>query len=338
MRLVLFFYLFLLLGCNSKNNLPTPEPLYQEQWAIHYNKPFYDAYNIDPNAHIHTKGVTYTGRGIKIAVIDIGLDKNHPEFKDNIINTINSADGSDNVRCQHSEDCFHGTAVTGIIAANINGYGLRGVAPDAQISFIKLDLEGYAGDDEILAAFDYAEKLDVDIVSNSWGTEDVSPVIIEKINHMATKGRDGKGILMVFASGNDGKEVFNDESMLETVIGVGATDKDSLRAYYSNFGTGLDIVAPGGYNLGITTTNKRDDGNGEYISAEAPVPFIGTSASTPLVSAALALLLEKNPQLTRQQVQQRIKDSVDKIGNVEYIEGHNPYYGHGKLNVGRLLD
>jgi hypothetical protein len=50
------------------------------------------------------------------------------------------------------------------------------------------------------------------------------------------------------------------------------------------------------------------------------------------------LLLEKNPQLTRQQVQQRIKDSADKIGNVEYIEGHNPYYGYGKLNVGRLLD
>lgn len=338
MRLVLFFYLFLLLGCNSKNNLPTPEPLYQEQWAIHYNKPFYDAYNIDPNAHIHTEGVAYTGRGIKIAVIDIGLDKNHPEFKDNIIKTINSADGSDDVRCQHSEDCFHGTAVTGIIAANINGYGLRGIAPNAQISFIKLDLGGYAGDDEILAAFDYAEKLDVDIVSNSWGTEDVSPVIIEKINHMATKGRDGKGILMVFASGNEGKEVLNDESMLETVIGVGASDEDNLRAIYSNFGTGLDIVAPGGYNLGITTTNKRDDGNGAFLRAEDPERFTGTSASTPIVSAALALLLEKNPQLTRQQVQQRIKDSVDKIGNVEYIEGHNPYYGHGKLNVGRLLD
>jgi hypothetical protein len=49
-------------------------------------------------------------------------------------------------------------------------------------------------------------------------------------------------------------------------------------------------------------------------------------------------LLEKNPQLTRQQVQQRIKDSADKIGNFEYTEGHNPYYGYGKLNVGRLLE
>ena len=338
MKLAVLCCLFFLLGCNNKNNLPIPEPLYPEQWTIHYNKPFYDAYNIDPNAHIHTEGFTYTGRGIKIAVIDIGLDKNHPEFKDNIIKTINSADGSDDVSCQHSEDCYHGTAITGIIAANINGYGLRGIAPNAQISFIKLDLEGYAGDDEILAAFDYAEKLDVDIVSNSWGTEDVSPVIIEKINHMAAKGRDGKGILMVFASGNEGKEVLNDESMLETVIGVGASDEDNLRAIYSNFGTGLDIVAPGGFNLGVTTTNYRDDGNSAFIKAEDPDGFIGTSASTPIVSAALALLLEKNPQLTRQQVQQRIKDSVDKIGNVEYIEGHNPYYGHGKLNVGRLLD
>ena len=338
MRLVLFCCLLLLLGCNNKNNSPTPEPLYQEQWAIHYNKPFYEAYNIDPNAHIHSKGVAYTGRGIKIAVIDIGLDKNHPEFKNNIINTINSADGSDDVSCQHSEGCFHGTAVTGIIAANINGYGLKGIAPNAQISFIKLDLGGYTGDDEILAAFDYAEKLDVDIVSNSWGTEDVSPVIIEKINHMATKGRDGKGILVVFASGNEGKEVPDDESMLETVIGVGASDEDNFRAIYSNVGAGLDIVAPGGFKLGVTTTNYREDGYGDFIRAEDPEPFIGTSASTPIVSAALALLLEKNPQLTRQQVQQRLKDSADKIGNVEYIEGHNPYYGYGKLNVGRLLE
>jgi serine protease AprX len=90
--------------------------------------------------------------------------------------------------------------------------------------------------------------------------------------------------------------------------------------------------------LGVTTTNYRDDGNSAFIRSEDPDGFIGTSASTPIVSAALALLLEKNPQLTRQQVQQRIKDSTDKIGNVEYIEGHNPYYGYGKLNVGRLLE
>lgn len=336
MRLIIPGCLFLL-GCNGSNNVE-PEPLYQEQWSIHYDKPFYDAYNIDPNAHIHTEGVAYTGRGIKIAVIDTGLDKTHPEFKDNIIDTINSADGSNDVSCQHLEYCYHGTAVTGIIAANINGYGLRGIAPNAQIIFIKLDLGGYIGDDEILAAFDYAEKMDVDIISNSWGTEDVSPVIIEKINHMATKGRDGKGILLVFASGNEGKEVPNDESMLEAVIGVGASGEDNLRAIYSNFGTGLDIVAPGGYSLGITTTNYRDNGDGAFMRAEDPELFVGTSASAPIVGGALALLLEKNSQLTCQQVQQRIKDSADKIGNVEYIEGHNPYYGYGKLNVGRLLD
>jgi subtilisin family serine protease len=340
MRLVVFSCLFLVLGCNKKsnNNLPNPEPLYQEQWAIHYDKPFYDAYNIDPNAHINTEGISYTGRGIKIAIIDFEVDVNHPEFKNNIIHVVNSADGSNDVGCQDQEDCGHGTAVTGIIAANINGYGLRGIAPNAQISFIKLDLGGYTGDDEILAALDYAEKFDVDIISNSWGTEDVSSVIIEKINHIATKGRNGKGVLVVFASGNDGKEVPNDESMLETVIGVGASDEDNLRAIYSNFGIGLDLVPPGGYNLGITTTDYRDDGNSAFLKAEDPDGFIGTSASTPIVSAALALLLEKNPQLTRQQVQQLLKDRTDKIGNVEYIEGHNPYYGFGKLNVGRLLE
>ena len=337
MRLIVLSCL-LLLGCDNKNNISFTEPLYQEQWAIHYNKPFYDAYEIDQNAHINTEAVTYTGKGIKIAVIDIGLDKNHPEFNRNIISAVNSVDSSNDVSCQYSEECNHGTLVTGIIAANINGYGLKGIAPDAQISFIKLDLDGYLGDDEILAALDLAEKFDVDIVSNSWGTENVSPVIIEKIDHMATKGRNGKGILVVFASGNDGEEVPDDESMLDTVIGVGATDEDNLRASYSNFGAGLDIVAPGGYSIGITSTNDRQDGNGAFLTAEDPDGFIGTSASTPIVSAALALLLEKHPQLTRQQVQQLIKDRSDKIGNIEYTNGHNQYYGYGKLNVSRLLE
>lgn len=331
----------LLFGCHEDRAVP-PEPLYQEQWALHYDKAFYDAYDIDVDAHIHGDHVfnTYTGRGVKVAVIDIGLDKNHPEFKQNIINAINSADGSDDTSCTHSSDCYHGTAVTGIIAANANGLGLRGIAPNAQISFIKLDLAGYVGDDEILDALAYAEHFDVDIVSNSWGTEDVSPVVKEKIDYMANNGRNGKGIIFIFASGNDGKELTNDESMLDAVIGVGSTDEENLRAIYSNVGSGLDIVAPGGYQLGITTTYDSEDENhpSDFIRAEDRDKFQGTSASAPLVSGAVALLLERYPELTRQQIQQLLRDKSDKIGNVEYIDGHNKYYGYGKLNLGKLLE
>jgi len=331
--------LILFLGCNSTSS-SQDEPLYFEQWALHYDKAFYEAYNINDDAHIHfTKTIPYTGKGVKVAVIDIGFDVNHPEYRNNIIKTINSADGSENVACIGSEDCDHGTAVTGIIASNINHYGLRGVAPDVELVLIKLDLAGYVGDDEIIDALEYASKENVDIINNSWGTGEVSEVVKEKLKELANIGRDGKGIIIIFASGNQGVENNNDESMVDEVIGVGSTDEENLRAYYSDFGEGLDIMAPGGYTLGITTTYESNiSWHSPFIRAEDYDRFMGTSASAPLVTGAVALLLEKNPSLTRAEVQNILRESADKIGNVDYIDGWNKYYGYGKLNVSKLLD
>lgn len=332
---------FIFVGCDNHSSKQIQEPLYQEQWALHYDKAFYDAYAINKDAHIHGQNSlnNYTGRDVKVAIIDIGFDKNHFEYKNNIVKTINSADGSSIVKCTNSSGCYHGSAVAGIIASNINNKGLRGIAPDVKLVLIKLDLAGYIGDDEILNALQYAQDENVDIINNSWGTGDISPVVKEKIDEMATNGRDGKGIIFIFASGNKGKEQNNDESMIDSVIGVGSTDEENLRAIYSNFGDGLDIVAPGGYNLGITTTYDSDDTDhiSDFMKAEDYKKFQGTSASAPIVSGAIALLLGKNPNLTRVQIQEILNKTSDKIGNVEYINNRNNYYGSGKLNLDKML-
>ncbi|MBA1437854.1 MAG: S8 family serine peptidase [Epsilonproteobacteria bacterium] len=334
--LVILFFV----ACN-KNTSVEDEPLYQEQWALHYDKAFYDAYAINKDAHIHASNSfkNYTGKNVKVAIIDIGFDTNHFEYKNNIIKTINSADGSSNVECTNSNECYHGSAVTGIIASNINNKGLRGIAPDVKLILIKLDLAGYVGDDEILNALQYAQDENVDIINNSWGTGDISPIVKEKIDDMATNGRDGKGIVFVFASGNKGKENNKDESMIDSVIGVGSSDEENLRAIYSNFGNGLDLVAPGGYNLGITTTYDSNDTNhiSDFMKAEDYKKFQGTSASAPIVTGAIALLLEKNPNLTRVQIQEILNKTSDKIGNVAYINHRNNYYGYGKLNIDKML-
>jgi subtilisin family serine protease len=338
---IFLLILMIFIGCSNNPSEQTNEPLYKEQWALHYDKAFYEAYAINQETHIHGENsmARYTGKGVKIAIIDIGFDTNHFEYNQNIIKTINSADGSSDVKCINSQECYHGSAVAGIIASNINNKGLRGVSPDVQLILIKLDLAGYIGDDEILNALEYANSQNVDIINNSWGTGSISPVIKEKIDDMATNGRDSKGIVFVFASGNKGKENNNDESMIESVIGVGSSDEDNLRAIYSNFGDGLDIVAPGGYNLGITTTYDSNDTNhvSNYMRAEDFKKFQGTSASSPIVSGAIALLLEKNPNLTRVQIQKILQDNSDKIGNVEYNNGKNNYYGYGKLNIDKIL-
>lgn len=351
-KLVLLVVFFLFLGCNSNdkdtnktidnnrtNFLTQKEPLYQEQWALHYDRAFYKAYDIDKDAHIHAKESMkkYSGRGVKVGIIDLDIDDNHTEYS--LAKVINSRDGTSTIKCNDMEICYHGTAVAGVIVSNINGVGLRGIAPDVDLTFINLDLKGFVSDSEILDALSYIEKEKLEIVNCSWGTGDVSPIVQEKIDELATTGREGRGVIFIFATGNKGKELDNDESMLDSVIGVGSTDEENLRATYSNFGRGIDIVAPGGYALGITTTYKHDDEYhfSDFMRAEDYDKFQGTSASAPIVTASIALLLEANPMLTRQDIQNILQKSSDKIGNVEYIEAYNNYYGYGKINVDKIM-
>ncbi len=340
MRYFLIISTLFIIACN--NQKVADEPLYQEQWALHYDKAFYEAYSINKDAHIHGENamIRYSGKGVKIAIIDMGIDKNHIEYKNNLIKVINSRDGTNNIICNDIDVCYHGTAVTGVIASNINGKGLRGIAPNSQIIFIHLDLKGYVGDNEILDALSFAQKENVDIINASWGTGDVSPIVKEKIDSMAINGRNGKGVVFVFSSGNRGKDAKNDESMLDSVIGVGSSDEENLRAIYSNFGKGLDIVAGGGFSLGITTAYPTHIDNHPkfYLQAEDYKKFQGTSASAPIVTGSIALMLEKNPNLTREEIQNILYKTADKIGNVEYINGRNDYYGYGKINLDRAME
>ena len=348
--LVLAFLFLSACGSSSKSGSPSiphssdgTEPLFFEQWAIHYDQAFYMQNSINKEAHIHAEKsmATYTGKGVKLAIIDIGFEVNHPEFRKNITHTFNSKDLSLSVECSHSQYCYHGTATTGVIASNVNQQGLRGIAPDVELILIQLALSAdFLSDDEILNALDYAEKQGVDIINNSWGIDFVSPVIQDKIEKMARKGRDGKGIIFVFAAGNDGLDNKNDISMLDTVIGVGSTDEGNVRAIYSNYGRGLDMLAPGGQKLGITTTHadintKNID---DYLRAEkSDINYNGSSASAAIVSASIALLLEKENELTKLEIEKRLYTTADKVGYLDYVDGKNDFYGYGKLNVDALL-
>jgi subtilisin family serine protease len=323
--MIKFLPLLLLLSCNE--SFQREEPFFQEQWAIHFDKPFYKAYGIDKDAHIHGEQSlkNFTGKGVRVAIIDTELDVNHKEFEKSKITAINSRDLSSNVSCKNC--ATHGTAVTGIIASNINGFGLRGIAPEVEILFIKLDLNGYLSDSEIIDAFDIAAEYGADVINCSWGTNDLSPILKERIVEIA------KEIPVVFSVANDGAEIGNDETSIDEVISVGSTDSDNLRAIYSSFGESLDILAPGGFQLGITTI----DIGGNFLRAEDKNSFRGTSASAPIVTGLIALILEKNPNLRVEEIETLLKSGSDKIGTLEYKNGRNLYYGFGKVNFDKTL-
>lgn len=317
------------------------EPYFYQQWYLEENRTFYSENNIDTNASIHFgKSYRYTGKGIKIAIIDDGLDITHYELNGSIVETYDINSKTANVSYS-SILGYHGTATTGIIGANDNGIGIKGIASESQIIFLK-HKEGMS-DSETIELFNKAEEFGADIINCSWGTYDVSEAVKEVIQNLAVNGRGGKGTIIVFATGNDGQEMGNDESAIPEVIAVGSSDKDNLRAWYSNYGENLDVLAPGGFDIGITTLDAMgDNGVGtlvdDYLLANDENSFIGTSASAPIVSGVIALMLEKDVNMTRVEVEEALKNKSDKIGNLDYVDGFNEYYGYGKVNVERLLE
>ncbi len=338
LTLIPLIVLFSACGGGSAGTSTTSEPsyvtddLYYQQWYMEENSTFYSQNSIDSNAHIQANGnlSNYTGKGIKVAVIDNGFDVEHPQIKDKIIATV-SVDtygnilGSDVSHNPTSE--YHGTAVAGIIASADDNVGIRGVSPEVELILIKSPSSiTAAGEIEL---FNQAINYGADVINCSWGTGSVSSSVENYINGIANTGRDGKGAIIVFASGNDNADVGNDEASIENVIAVGATGEDNLRTSYSSYGKVLDIVAPGGSSLGIATLDplgSNGANSDEYIRYNetnngSNVYFTGTSASAPILSGTIALLLQKDSNLTRLEIQEKLKYSTDTIGlNTPYLD------------------
>ncbi len=318
------------------------EPYYSQQWYLERNSTFYSENDIDDNAGIHAEDLLtrYTGKGVTIAIIDDGLDVSHEEINTSIVATYDITTQTPNVS-HNTQNAHHGTAVTGIIASGLNRRGIVGIARESHIIFLKYRVG--MSDSETIELFYKADELGADIINCSWGTYDVSPAVKETIQDLACNGRAGKGTIIIFAVGNNNRDMGNDESAIPEVIAVGSTDRDNLRAWYSNYGKELDVLAPGGYEVGIATIDPIGrSGMGttdeNYLLANDPRPFIGSSASAPIVSGVIALMLEKDSNMTRVEVEEVLKNRSEKIGNLEYVDGWNRYYGYGKLNLNCILN
>ncbi|MDY0121798.1 MAG: S8 family serine peptidase [Sulfurimonas sp.] len=328
-------------GCSDSNSSYLPidaepslpassNPLYSEQWALNYDATFYTQNGIDPDAHINAQNILdrYKGVSIRVAIIDDGFDTTHPEIKDKIVATHNVSQLSTTTDVSHSSsDEYHGTAVAGILAAKSNAIGITGIASEVELVLIKIPMNSYT--DAIgIRAFDLAEQAGADIISCSWGTGDVSDAVREKIIDVATNGRNGRGTLIVFAAGNSNALMQNDESSIDEVIAVGATDRENLRTYYSSFGPQLDIMAPGGYDLGITTIDPQGDAGAspdaynrfDQVYEGEESYFIGTSAAAPIIAGSLALSLERDSSQTRQELFEKLRISTTQNSqNVPYL-------------------
>lgn len=335
---------------------PYNEPYFPYQWYLAYTRnDFTLTLRVDPDAGIHIEDAwkATRGKGVKVAVIDSNFEVTHKDLRDNIFTWYN-ADAKNSDVANDTDESSHGTTAAGFIAAVPNGYGILGAAPDSELILIR---QIYADDAATIRAFEYAKNQGAKVISNSWGTGDVSPAIAEEMADIKKQG-----ITIFFASGNNGPNPFNDnknldqtgvndESELPSVIGVGATNEYNRLASYSNYGENIDILAPGGEELGLLGLDDTGEkgvyyssyqfSNGYILQLDNAHAFeVGTSFACPLAAGAAALMLSVNPALTPDQIREIMITTADKIesDHVYYDEnGFNLKRAYGKLNASKAV-
>lgn len=262
-----------------------------------------------------------TGKNITIAVIDTGIDYNHPDLKTNVIGGISF------VRKIRSfmDDNGHGTHVAGTIAALNNSIGVVGVAPDAKLLGVKvLDRTGSGYMSWVIAGIDWAADPanNVDVITMSLGGGP-SEALNTSVNNAYKLG-----IVVVAAAGNENGAIIY-PAAYASAIAVTATDSSNIRASFSNYGPEAELAAPG---VSIYSTWK----GGGYNTIS------GTSMATPHVTGVVALMLA-NPEscntddivgCTPSEVRTKLQNSAKDLGD----SGWDKYFGYGLVNAYNALN
>ena len=210
----------------------------------------------------------------------------------------------------------HGTAVSGIIAASTNnGKGIAGVAPKIKVMNLRaFDPDGYGEEDDVSAAILYAIENGVKVINMSFGDVSYSYVLRDVIRYAYSKN-----VVMVASSGNSNSIQLHYPSSYDEVISVGNSTPEDYVSSSSNYGSTLDLVAPG---TEIITTARK----GSYAS------FNGTSAAAPFVSASAGLILSQKT-FSNEEIKQIIKSTCDDID----ASGWDIKSGAGRLNLFKAL-
>jgi hypothetical protein len=254
----------------------------------------------------------YSGKGVKVAIIDTGISP-HEDLK------ITGGESFVDYTDSFYDDNGHGTHVAGIIGGRDNGFGIKGVASDAEIYAVKsFSGDGKAYLSDIFAGIDWSISNDMDIINMSLGTQVGSPAFRTILDRAYEKG-----VLFVAAAGNDGTgsgDTIDFPARYDSVIGVGAIDQQNILASFSSTGPSLEVVAPG-----VDILSTFLDGSYARLS--------GTSMAAPFVTGYLALLKQAYPSLTNIELREVLNENTLDLGEA----GRDPLYGNGLIQGSAML-
>jgi len=251
-----------------------------------------------------------TGAGVKVAIIDTGIDYTHPE----LISSYKGGYDFVNNDADPMDDEGHGTHVSGTIAADDDGVGVTGVAPDADIYALKvLNSSGSGYWSDIIAAVDWTVANGIQVTNNSYGGGQNPGGAVQA----AFDNAAAAGILHISSAGNSGNPKGKGNNVgyparYDSVVAVAATDRDDLRASFSSTGDKVELSAPG---VGILSTKLG--GGYETLS--------GTSMASPHVAGTAALVIAAGVADVRDEMNLTSEDLGDA--------GRDPQYGYGLVNA-----
>ncbi len=270
------------------------------------------------------------GKEVIVAVIDSGIDMNHPDLEDRVFLGKDFLDNAD-----MKDDTGHGTHVAGIIAANLDGQGVQGVAPKAikilPLKVLNKETSGfvYKGrviTDIIADALAFAVESNVDVINMSLGWPKLvnTPKIVRALDVAAERG-----IVLVAASGNNNKDVPTWPCAHPAVICVGAIDNQGNLSEFSNHGGKVDLVAPGEW---IVSTHPKAM-ESRTLRAQGYEAKNGSSQAAPFVSAAAAILKLQNPNLKAQEIKAKLYASAKKLQS----DKDGRFVRYGALSISQAL-
>jgi subtilisin family serine protease len=329
----------------------TTDPLYSTQWSIQNLGTSTIANGVsDADMDVSLAWLYTTGSPtIKVAVLDEGVDLNHPDLVGNMLSGYDGT-GLGSGGAPSGNDA-HGTACAGIIAATANNnLGGAGVAYNCKIIPVRIAYSNAAGNwvttnTGTTNSINWAwQTANADILSNSWGGGSPTTSKTNAINSAVSSGRNGLGCPVLFAAGNSDGAVIHPAD-LSSVIAVGAMSMCNERKNPSScdgeswwgscYGTQLDVVAPGVKIVATDISGAAGYNSGDYTST-----FNGTSSATPNTAGVMALILSQNVGLTEAEARDILESTCDKAGSYTYAStaGHpngtwNNEMGYGRVNA-----
>lgn len=286
------------------------DPKFSEQWHLSNTEYALDLCGV--------RKITTGDNNVIVAVLDQGIDLNHPDL--NLYNI--SYDTESGVSSSHIYG-EHGTNCAGFISAiTNNNIGIASLAPSCRLMSVSNTLISSLDSSQKRAnGINFAWQNGASVISNSWRSGYPNSMLDDAISNALKKGRSGKGTVVVFATGNNSRSSISYPSSIAEsgLIAVGASDNLGKRAKFSQYGKGLDVVAPG---YSVLTTNI----NASYMSGS------GTSFATPLVAATSALLISLNPNLTASEVEATICKFATKLPAYSFTS--KKAYGTWNMEVG----